>query len=180
MNATSPSPRKLRVATVSLAGCFGCHMSLLDIDERLFDLVERVDFDRSPLTDIKTVGAAEQCDIGLVEGGLCNAENVEVLRAFRARCTVLVAVGACAITGGLPALRNHLDVGDIMQSVYGRVPDDPELPLPLNRVLPIHEVVRIDHALPGCPPPADAFWQLLQDLMAGRTPVPAPGLIRYD
>ncbi|WP_430432354.1 NADP oxidoreductase [Methyloversatilis sp.] len=180
MNASSPSPRKLRVATVSLAGCFGCHMSLLDIDERLFDLVERVEFDRSPLTDIKTVGEHEQCDIGLVEGGLCNAENVEVLRAFRARCTVLVAVGACAITGGLPALRNHLDVGDILQSVYGRVPDDPELPLPLNRVLPIHEVVRIDHALPGCPPPADAFWQLLQDLIAGRTPTPAPGLIRYD
>ena len=180
MNATSPSPRKLRVATVSLAGCFGCHMSLLDIDERLFDLVERVEFDRSPLNDIKTVGEVEPCDIGLVEGGLCNAENVEVLRAFRARCTVLVAVGACAITGGLPALRNHLDVGDILQSVYGRVPDDPELPLPLNRVLPIHEVVRIDHALPGCPPPADAFWQLLQDLTAGRTPVLAPGLIRYD
>jgi NAD-reducing hydrogenase small subunit len=180
MNASSPSPRKLRVATVSLAGCFGCHMSLLDIDERLFDLVERVDFDRSPLTDIKTVGEHDRCDIGLVEGGLCNAENVEVLRAFRARCTVLVAVGACAITGGLPALRNHLDVGDIMQSVYGRVPDDPELPLPLNRVLPIHEVVRIDHALPGCPPPADAFWQLLQDLIAGRMPTPAPGLIRYD
>lgn len=180
MNASSPSPRKLRVATVSLAGCFGCHMSLLDIDERLFDLVERVEFDRSPLTDIKTVGEHDRCDIGLVEGGLCNAENVEVLRAFRARCTVLVAVGACAITGGLPALRNHLDVGDIMQSVYGRVPDDPELPLPLNRVLPIHEVVRIDHALPGCPPPADAFWQLLQDLIAGRMPTPAPGLIRYD
>ncbi|MDY0057293.1 MAG: NADP oxidoreductase [Methyloversatilis sp.] len=180
MNASSPSPRKLRVATVSLAGCFGCHMSLLDIDERLFDLVERVEFDRSPLTDIKTVGEHDRCDIGLVEGGLCNAENVEVLRAFRARCTVLVAVGACAINGGLPALRNHLDVGDIMQSVYGRVPDDPELPLPLNRVLPIHEVVHIDHALPGCPPPADAFWQLLQDLIAGRTPTPAPGLIRYD
>ena len=83
MNATSPSPRKLRVATVSLAGCFGCHMSLLDIDERLFDLVERVDFDRSPLTDIKTVGEHDRCDIGLVEGGLCNAENVEVLNPER-------------------------------------------------------------------------------------------------
>jgi NAD-reducing hydrogenase small subunit len=174
------APRKLRVATVSLAGCFGCHMSLLDIDERLFELIERVEFDRSPLTDIKTVGECGPCDIGLVEGGLCNAENVEVLRAFRAHCKVLVAVGACAITGGLPALRNHLDIGDILQSVYGQVPDDPELPLPLNRVLPIHEVVHIDHALPGCPPPADAFWQLLQDLIAGRMPVPAPGLIRYD
>jgi NAD-reducing hydrogenase small subunit len=176
--AAAPTPvRKLRVATVSLGGCFGCHMSLLDIDERLFELIEKVEFDRSPLTDIKTVGP---CDIGLVEGGLCNAENVEVLRAFRAHCKVLVAVGACAITGGLPALRNHLDVGDILQSVYARVPDDPELPLPLNRVLPIHEVVQIDIALPGCPPPADAFWQLLQDLIAGRAPQHLPGLIRYD
>lgn len=177
MGATPPAPAKLRVATVSLAGCFGCHMSFLDIDERLFGLIEHITFDRSPLTDIKTVGP---CDIGLIEGGLCNAENVEVLRAFRANCRVLVAVGACAINGGLPALRNHLDVGDMMRAVYGTVPNDPELPLPLNRVHPIHEVVRIDHSLPGCPPPADAFWQLLQDLMAGRTPNLKPGLIRYD
>lgn len=174
---TPPPARKLRVATVSLGGCFGCHMSLLDIDERLFELIEKIEFDRSPLTDIKTVGP---CDVGLIEGGLCNAENVEVLRAFRTQCKVLVAVGACAISGGLPALRNHLDVGTILQSVYERVPDDPELPLPLNRVLPIHEVVQIDHALPGCPPPADAFWQLLQDLIAGRAPQRLPGLIRYD
>ncbi len=171
------APRRWRVATVSLAGCFGCHMSFLDIDERLFDLIERVEFDRSPLTDIKTVGP---CDIGLIEGGLCNAENVEVLRAFRDQCRVLVAVGACAITGGLPALRNHLDVGDMMKAVYGEVPDDPELPLPLNRVRPIHEVVLIDHALPGCPPSADTFWQFLTDLLAGRMPGRPPGGIHYD
>ena len=166
------APPKLRVATVSLAGCFGCHMSFLDIDERLFDLIEHIRFDRSPLTDIKEVGP---CEIGLIEGGLCNAENVTVLREFRAHCKLLVAVGACALNGGLPALRNHL------HDVYGEhVPDDPELPLPLNRVHPIHEVVRIDYALPGCPPPADAFWHLLQALIAGREPEPAPGLIRYD
>ena len=170
-------PKKI-VATTSLAGCFGCHMSLLDVDERLLDLIELVELHKSPLDDLKTF--TKECDIGLIEGGLCNAENVEVLRAFRANCRVLVAVGACAINGGLPALRNHLDVGDMMRAVYGTVPNDPELPLPLNRVHPIHEVVRIDHSLPGCPPPADAFWQLLQDLMAGRTPNLKPGLIRYD
>ena len=98
----TPRPAKVRVATTSLAGCFGCHMSLLDIDERLFALLEQVEFDRSPLTDIKHCGP---CDIGLVEGGLCNAENVHVLREFRANCKVLVAVGACAVTGGLPAQR---------------------------------------------------------------------------
>lgn len=86
--------KKLRVATTSLAGCFGCHMSFLDIDERLFALLEQVEFDRTPLTDIKTCGP---CDIGLVEGGICNAENVHVLREFRRNCKLLVAVGACAV-----------------------------------------------------------------------------------
>ncbi len=179
-------PRKLRVATVSLAGCFGCHMSFLDIDERLFELIEHVEFDRSPLTDIKQVG---RCDIGLIEGGLCNAENVIVLREFRAHCKTLVAVGACAITGGLPAQRNHMDVGDVLAEVYrarpglsasSRIPDDPELPLPLNQVHPIHEVVHVDYFLPGCPPSADAFWAFLNDLMAGRTPHLGHGLLHYD
>ncbi len=178
--------RKLRVATVSLAGCFGCHMSLLDIDERFFDLLELVEFDRSPLTDIKTLG---ECDIGLIEGGLCNAENVHVLREYRARCKTLVAVGACAINGGLPAQRNHLDLGALLTEVYRNrpglaagscIPNDPELPLPLNKVHPIHEVVHVDYFLPGCPPSADAFWSFLTDLMAGRTPHLGHSLMRYD
>lgn len=180
------APRKLRVATVSLAGCFGCHMSFLDIDERLFDLIEHIEFDRSPFTDIKEIG---YCDIGLVEGGLCNAENVHVLREFRAHCKTLVAVGACAINGGLPAQRNHLDVGQMLTEIYrvrpglsasSRIPDDPELPLPLNHVHPIHEVVHIDHFLPGCPPSADAFWVFLNALLDGRPPQLGHRLIHYD
>jgi len=178
--------RKLRVATVSLAGCFGCHMSFLDIDERLFTLVEHVQFDRSPLTDIKHCG---ECDVGLVEGGLCNAENVHVLREFRARCKVLVAVGACAINGGLPAQRNALDIGHLLTDVYraraglsadSTVPDDPELPLPLAHVHPIHEVVHIDHFLPGCPPSADAIWAFLVALLEGRQPPATREHIRFD
>ena len=177
---------KLRVATVSLAGCFGCHMSLLDIDERLFALAQQVEFDRSPLTDIKELGT---CDIGLIEGGLCNNENVEVLRMFRARCKVLVAVGACAINGGLPAQRNALDIGQVLIDAYhtrpglaagSAVPDDPELPLPLAHVHPIHEVVHVDHFLPGCPPSAEAIWALLSALIEGRAPRPDPALIRFD
>ena len=179
------APRKLRVATASLAGCFGCHMSLLDIDERLFPLLDRVEFDRTPLTDIKTVSP---CDIGLIEGGVCNAENVEVLRAFRANCKILIALGACAITGGLPAQRNHLDLGMCLSEVYltepglihGQIPNDPELPLPLDKVHPLHEVVKVDYFIPGCPPPADAIWKFLTDLIAGRTPHLGHGLIQYD
>jgi NAD-reducing hydrogenase small subunit len=186
MSLGAAPPRKLRVATVSLAGCFGCHMSLLDIDERLFTLIERVEFDRSPLTDIKTLG---RCDLGLVEGGLCNAENVIVLREFRTYCKTLVAVGSCAITGGLPAQRNQLDLGALLTDVYRSrpglsrsscIPDDIELPLPLNQVHPIHEVVHVDYFLPGCPPSADAFWAFLTDLMAGRTPHLGHRLLHYD
>jgi NAD-reducing hydrogenase small subunit len=173
---SAPGP-KLKVATASLAGCFGCHMSLLDIDERLFTLLELVELDRSPLTDLKRCGP---CDLGLIEGGLCNAENVHVLREFRQQCKVLVAVGACAINGGLPAQRNHLDVRECLTSVYRVVPNDPELPLPLDQVHPLNDVVRIDYSLPGCPPSADALWQLLTDLLAGRTPHLGHGLIRYD
>jgi NAD-reducing hydrogenase small subunit len=180
------APRKLKLATVSLAGCFGCHMSFLDMDERLLQLLERVEFDRSPLTDIKTVG---HCDIGLIEGGLCNTENVHVLREFRANCKTLVAVGACAINGGLPAQRNNLDLGVLLHSAYAErvglsagsaIPNDIELPLMLNQVHPIHEVVHVDYFLPGCPPSADAIWTFLNDLMAGRTPHLGHGLMQYD
>jgi NAD-reducing hydrogenase small subunit len=177
--------KKLRVATTSLAGCFGCHMSFLDIDERLIELLEHIEFDSSPLTDIKSPG---NCDLGLVEGGLCNAENVHVLRNMRQKCRILVAMGACAINGGLPAQRNHLDIRDCLQTVYltgvglnrGFIPNDPELPLPLDKVHPLHDVVKIDYFLPGCPPPADAIWQFLTDLIAGRTPQLGHGLIHYD
>jgi NAD-reducing hydrogenase small subunit len=178
-------PRKLRVATTSLAGCFGCHMSLLDIDERLFELVELVEFDRSPITDIKHCG---RCDVGIIEGGVCNAENVHVLREFRVNCKILVAIGACALNGGLPAQRNHLDLRDCLQEIYatetslstGGIPNDPELPLPLDKVRPLHEVVKIDYFLPGCPPSGDAIWRFLTDLMAGRTPRLPHELMHYD
>ncbi len=181
---TAPD-RKLRVATTSLAGCFGCHMSLLDIDERLIELLEHIELDASPLTDLKHPG---DCDLGIVEGGLCNAENVHVLRELRRRCKTLVAFGACAINGGLPAQRNQLDIRDCLQTVYltglgverGIIPNDPELPLPLAQVHPLHDVVKVDYFLPGCPPSADAIWQFFTDLLAGRTPRLGHGLIRYD
>ena len=180
------TPAKIRVATTSLAGCFGCHMSLLDIDERLFDLVELVEFDRSPLTDIKCCGP---CDIGFIEGGVCNAENVHVLRQFRDNCRILISVGACAINGGLPAQRNHLSLPGILQEVYhsslglasgSAIPNDPELPLPLDKVHPLHEVVKIDYFIPGCPPSADAIWKVLTDIISGREPELRHGLIHYD
>jgi NAD-reducing hydrogenase small subunit len=177
--------RKLKIATCSLAGCFGCHMSLLDIDERLIELLEHVEFDRSPFDDIKTVG---HCDLGIIEGGVCNAENLHVLKAFRRNCKVLVAVGACAITGGVPAMRNNVSLWDCFREVYqyeqgteGQViPNDRELPLPFDQVRPVQEIVHIDYFLPGCPPSADLFWHFFRDLIAGREPKVERRMVHYD
>jgi NAD-reducing hydrogenase small subunit len=158
---------KVKVATTSLAGCFGCHMSFLDIDERLIALSELVEFDRTPITDIKEVGP---CDIGLIEGGVCNAE---VLKEFRRNCRILVAMGACAINGGIPAMRNSFELRECLEEAYingvgvedPQIPSDTEIPLLLNKVHPIHEVVKIDYFLPGCPPPADTIWTFLEQLL---------------
>ncbi len=181
--AQNTTPRKLRVATTSLAGCFGCHMSLLDIDERIIDLAKLVEFDRSPINDIKHCGP---CDIGIIEGAVCNAENVHVLHEFRANCKILIACGACAVNGGLPAQRNHLDVAEILKHVYGDLdgkpsaPNDPELPLLLDKVRPLNEVVRIDYFIPGCPPSGDTIWKYVTDLISGNNPRLSFELLRYD
>ncbi len=185
MRATQPASGKLRVATASLAGCFGCHMSLLDIDERITGLIDLVDFDRTPLTDIKRVG---DCDLGLIEGGVSNTENVEVLRAFRRHCRILVAVGACAINGGIPAMRNNFDLRECLEEAFidgaglhnSGVPNDPELPLLLDQVHPIHEVVKVDYFLPGCPPSADVIWTFLSELLAGEPFSLSHALLHYD
>ena len=176
---------KFKVATTSLAGCFGCHMSLLDIDERMLELAKHVEFDRSPITDIEH---CSPCDIGLIEGGVCNSENVHVLREFRKNCKILVAVGACAINGGLPALRNHIPLEDCLNESYisgigvenAQIPSDPELPLLLDNVYPIHEIVKVDYYLPGCPPSADVFWTFLSELIAGQEPSLPYDLVHFD
>ncbi len=179
---------KPRVATASLAGCFGCHMSLLDIDERILELFELVELDRSPLNDLKHFTG--RCAIGLVEGGCCNEENVRVLREFRAHCDLLVSVGECAIGGGIPAMRNGLPLRECLDEAYrkgptvfnpsGEYPSHPDLPLLLDKVYPCHEVVQVDHFIQGCPPPADAIWATLTALLR-QQPVRLPyPLVKYD
>ncbi len=165
------------VATTSLAGCFGCHMSLLDIDERILELIELVDFNKSPIDDIKEF--TEMCDIGLIEGGCCNSENVHVLKDFRKNCKILVSVGECAIMGGLPAMRNNIPIKECLDEAYlngpstkganpeGILPNNEELPIILDKVYPCHEVVKIDYYLPGCPPRADLLWNALVALVTG-------------
>jgi NAD-reducing hydrogenase small subunit len=176
------------IATASLAGCFGCHMSLLDIDDRILKLIELVEFNKSPIDDIKTF--TKPVDIGLIEGGCANTENVEVLRSFRKNCRVLVAVGECATMGGLPAMRNGIPIRECLEEAFLRtptvdpsekiIPNDEELPIILDRVYPLHEVVSVDHFLPGCPPPADLIWEALTALVEGRPLKLTYDIVKYD
>jgi len=176
------------IATASLAGCFGCHMSLLDIDGRILKLIELVEFNKSPIDDIKKF--TKPVDVGLIEGGCCNSENVEVLRYFRKNCKILVSLGECAIMGGLPALRNGIPLKECLDEAYMNsptvdpadrlIPNDEELPIILDRVYPCHEIVKIDHFLPGCPPSADLIWEALTALIEGRPLNLTYDLIKYD
>ncbi len=179
---------KPKIATTSLAGCFGCHMSILDIDERILELAELVQFDKSPIDDLKEFTGP--VDIGLIEGGCCNEENVKVLREFRKHCRVLVSIGDCATMGGIPAMRNLVPLEECLEEAYrkgptvynpsGTLPNNPEVPLLLDRVYPCHEVVNIDYHLPGCPPSADSIWQTLVALLNDE-PLELPyELIKYD
>ncbi|MEA1973570.1 MAG: NADP oxidoreductase [Candidatus Cloacimonadota bacterium] len=166
------------IATTSLAGCFGCHMSLLDIDDRILKLVDLVEFNKSPIDDIKTF--TKKCDIGLIEGGVCNSENFEILKKFRENCKILVSLGECAIMGGLPAMRNNnVSVSECLEEAYVNcisvqaneekiIPNDEELPMILDKVYPCHEIVKIDYFVPGCAPRADLIWEALVALVEGR------------
>jgi NAD-reducing hydrogenase small subunit len=162
-------------------------MSLLDIDERLLELVDLVELDVSPLDDKKSFDGI--VDVGLIEGGCSNEYNVRELREFRKNCRILVSVGACAINGGVPAMRNTIGLRECLEAVYlhgvsledgGMIPNDDDLPLLLDRVYPSHEIVKIDYFLPGCPPSADAIWEGLRDLLTGRTPALPYLLCKYE
>ncbi|MEM1136124.1 MAG: NADP oxidoreductase [Bacteroidota bacterium] len=184
----SEKKKKAKIATVSLAGCFGCHMSLLDIDEALLDLVELVEFQKSPINDYKTLNTT--CDIGLIEGGCCNVYNIEELKRFRKQCEILISVGQCAIMGGIPSMRNAIPLEECFREAYlvgpsvynpeNIIPTDKELPALLNKVYPCHEVVKIDYFLPGCPPEALLFKEVLLALLEGRTATIPREFLHYD
>jgi NAD-reducing hydrogenase small subunit len=167
---------RLRIATVWLGGCSGCHMSFLDLDEFLIELAGKVDLVYSPLVDVKEY--PEGVDVCLIEGAVCNQDNLEQLLKIRRRTNVLVSFGDCAVTGNVPAIRNQLgagNVGNVLQSAYidnaqhnRRLPREegivPEL---LERVRPVHELVHVEAFLPGCPPPAERIKALLERVLGG-------------
>jgi len=161
-------------------------MSLLDIDDRILQLIDLVEFNKSPVDDIKKF--TKPVDIGIIEGGCCNSENVENLIEFRKNCKILISLGECAIMGGLPAMRNGIPIRECLEEAYLNcvtvddkiIPNDPEIPMILDRVYPLHEIVKIDYYLPGCPPRADLIWEALTALLSGK-PLNIPyEALKYD
>jgi NAD-reducing hydrogenase small subunit len=179
---------KVRIATDWLAACAGCHMSLLDIDERIVGLLDKVEFTSSPVTDLKHP-PVEGVDVGILTGAISNTHNIEVARQMRARCRFLIAVGDCATFGGIVAMRNLVGTEAALKRVYlesestvdGLIPDSIELGKPLDQVTGVDKVVKVDLFIPGCPPSADALYYALSELLAGRTPVVLPEeYFKYD
>lgn len=174
-----------KVATVWLTGCAGCHMSLLDVDERILDIAAAAEITASPITDLKEI---PEVDVGVVEGAVSNDHNLHVLETLRARCRVLVALGDCAGFGCVPMLRNAFPLREVLEHGYiwtkgtagGMVPQDPELPRLLDQARPLRDFVKVDIHLPGCPPPADAIYHALTELAAGRMPEIPQALLKYD
>jgi NAD-reducing hydrogenase small subunit len=169
----------LRIATVWFGGCSGCHMSFLDLDEFLIELAGKAEIVFSPVMDVKEY--PEQVDVCLIEGAICNEDNLELLHKVRVRTKVLVSFGDCAVTANVPAMRNQLGLGNgesVLQRAYienaqynpVKPKADGIVPLLLERVLPVHEVVHVELFLPGCPPPADRIKALLGQVLAGQTP----------
>ena len=164
---------KLRLATAWLAGCSGCHMSFLDLGERLVEIAGAVELVYGPLVDAKEFPLG--VDVALVEGAVANVDNLELIQQIRARSRIVVSLGDCAVTGNVTSLRNYFTVDDLLTAVYHAGPGSAphgaeavrELPALLPRVLPLHQVVPVDVFLPGCPPDPERIWTALSALLRG-------------
>ncbi|NEX17390.1 MAG: NADP oxidoreductase [Halochromatium sp.] len=174
--APDTSGTKISVATIWLDGCSGCHMSFLDMDERLVDLAQQIDIVYSPLVDSKEL--PEQVDVGIIEGSISNEEDLHKAKLFRERCKLLVSLGDCAVNGNVPAMRNPFKLEAVYERAYlenvnihQQIPTQ-GVPALLQTVKPVHAVVDVDVFIPGCPPHADSIHYVLSELLAGRRPEP--------
>jgi NAD-reducing hydrogenase small subunit len=173
---------KAKVATIWLDGCSGCHMSFLDIDERLLELAQHIDLVYSPLVDAKVF--PEEVDVALVEGAVASEEDLAKILKVRKHAKILVAFGDCAVTANVSGMRNPVGKEACLQHAYVDLPTvnpgppTSVVPKLLDKVRPVHEVVKVDVYVPGCPPSADTIFAAVSELLAGRIP-DAAGLTRF-
>jgi NAD-reducing hydrogenase small subunit len=175
ISTASGNSSKVRVATVWLSGCAGCHMSFLDQDERIVDLAKKIQLVYSPLVDVKEF--PENVDVALIEGSVANEEQFEVLKDVRVKSRVLISLGDCAVTGNVTALRNSWENSDkeVLERAY-KSPEDLQAAIPnmvpklLIKTRPLHEIVKVDFYISGCPPSADLINYVLTELLAGKIP----------
>jgi NAD-reducing hydrogenase small subunit len=170
-----PEPEKVRVATIWLSGCSGCHMSFLDQDELLVDLAKKIQLVYSPIVDIKKF--PDNVAVSLIVGAVANEEQETMLKVAREKTSILISLGDCAVDGNVPALRNAwkdsdkavLEMAFIDTSeVNPQIPT--EVPKLLQKVHPLHDIVKVDYYIPGCPPSASLINYVVTELLAGRTP----------
>jgi NAD-reducing hydrogenase small subunit len=176
---------KPRVATVWLGGCSGCHMSFLDMDERLIELADKIELVYSPIADVKHF--PHDVDVVLVEGAVSNVENEALAHIIRKNSKWVVSFGDCATTGNVTAMRNQFAPDEIMHRAYVELADgDPTVPSEfmtiaklLPRAVPLHEIIKVDAFLHGCPPTADQIWFAVSELIQGRIPDLPNAYLRY-
>jgi len=166
--------KKTKLATLWLDGCSGCHMSMLDLDEAIAIVAERADLVYGPLVDAQFF--PDDVDVTIVEGAVSSQDDLEKIHLVRQKSRLVVALGDCATTGNVPAMRNPIPVKQILERVYVEgvdvnpgIPKD-GVPALLKHALPLQEVVKVDLHVPGCPPPASAILFVLSELLEGRLP----------
>ncbi len=168
--------QKKKLATVWLGGCSGCHMSLLDIDERILDIAKLADIEKCPLVDGKDL---PEVDITLVEGSVTSDEHLQEIKHIRKQSKILVALGDCAVTTNITGMRNYFPLQEVFDTAYrnavsndhsGEVPNHPALLRLHDKVVPLQEVVKVDFVIPGCPPDADIIFYVLNELLNDRQP----------
>ncbi|MFN4220401.1 MAG: NADP oxidoreductase [bacterium] len=177
----------MKISTIWCEGCSGCHMSFLDMDERLVDLINKgLEFDASPFTDLKI--PSEGVDIGIIEGSVATDTQEEEVKLMRKKCKLIVAIGDCAVFGGIPTMRNKYPTSEVFNRVYieaetnqnKHIPDGEDLSKLLPKVKPVDKVIKVDYHIPGCPPSADAILEVLSKIIEGEKPKLEGKLLSYE
>ena len=145
---------KIRVGTIWLDGCSGCHMSFLDMDERIVELSQYMDVVYSPYVDAKEI--PEDIDLFIVEGALSTDHDLEIIEKIRKNSKKILALGDCAITGNISAMKNLAGTEAVLEKGYfdladlnkGEYPDE-MVPKLLDKVIPLNEAVDVDYFVPG-------------------------------